>query len=50
MNCHAGWDVEQQDQEKSHISEATESYEQRCSCVGLIRPPRKSELTPQPGA
>ncbi len=27
MNCHAGWDVEQQDQEMSHISEETESYE-----------------------
>jgi hypothetical protein len=43
MNAPAGWDVEQQEGEKSHVSEDTESYEQRCIRVGLIRPTRKSE-------
>ncbi len=48
MNALAGWEVEQQEGEKSHISKETENYEQRYIRVGLIRPPRKSELTPQP--
>jgi hypothetical protein len=50
MNALAGWEVEQQEAEKSHICGAKRKATSSAVFVSDgMNPPRKSELTPQPG-
>jgi hypothetical protein len=51
MNCRAGWDVEQQEGEKSYIGGAKRKATSSTVFVSDgMNPPPESELTPQPGA